>query len=200
MTYMYDLFFQTYLKLFFLLTPFAAVSVFLSMTEGMPRLVKRKIAIRTIGGMTVVTFVIFLFGRYIFEVFGITLDAFRIGAGSLLFLSAVGLIRGSTFYNSGEDREAIAIVPLSIPVIVGPGTTGTLFLMGAEIQGIQARLVSSLSLLLAVLSVGAILYIAAVADRLLKPRLLSVLTKITGLILASLAAQLIFTGIKNFMT
>ncbi len=197
---MIDIFVKTYFKLFFLLTPFAATSIFLSMTKGMPSRAKRGIAMRSTAGVLVITFVIFFFGRYIFEVFGITLDAFRIGAGTLLMLSAIALVRETEFYQAGLDGGDIAVVPLAIPIIVGPGTTGALFLIGAEVDSTSDRVVSSLALLLAVASVGAILYAAAMMDRFLKPRIMSLLTKVTGLVLASLAAQLIFTGIKNFLT
>lgn len=64
-------------------------------------------------------------------VFGITIDAFRIGAGVLLFLSSISLVQGS-FIKQTEEKQDISVVPLALPVTVGPGTIGILLVMAAE--------------------------------------------------------------------
>ena len=131
-------------------------------------------------------------------------DAIIGGAGALLFLSAVALVSGRPALRAVDDHEDIAVVPLAMPVTVGPGTTGALLVLGPDISRSYGgefwpQAVTVGALLAAVLSVGVMLVIAARADRFLRPRILSVLTKLTGLVLASLAAQLVFTGIRNFM-
>jgi multiple antibiotic resistance protein len=201
---MLDLFINTYVKLFFLLTPFFVISTFLSMTTGMTSRQRRRIALRTIGAVIVFSLILYLFGNRIFAVMGITLDAFRIGAGAMLFLSAVALVAGKTEQRVPGENEDISVVPLAMPVTVGPGTTGTLLVLGTDVHrdfggDIRSQAVAVGALLAAVLSVGILLYVAARAQRLLPPRIMSVLTKLTGLVLASLAAELIFTGIRNFL-
>lgn len=201
---MLDLFINTYVKLFFLLTPFFVISTFLSMTTGMTSPQRQRIALRTIAAVVVFSLVLYLFGSHIFQVMGITLDAFRIGAGAMLFLSAVSLVSGSSEQRMPDENEDISVVPLAIPVMVGPGTTGALLVLGTDVHhqfggDLWSQGVAVAALLTAVLSVGAMLYVAARADRLLPPRIMSVLTKLTGLVLASLAAELIFTGVRNFL-
>lgn len=201
---MLDLFINTYVKLFFLLTPFFVISTFLSMTSGMNSRQRRSIALRTIGAVIVFSMVLYLFGNHIFAVMGITLDAFRIGAGAMLFLSAVALVAGKTEQRIPDEHEDISVVPLAMPVMVGPGTTGALLVLGTDVRrdfggDIGSQAVAVAALLTAVLSVGILLYVAARAQRLLPPRIMSVLTKLTGLVLASLAAELIFTGIRSFL-
>lgn len=201
---MFDLFINTYVKLFFLLTPFFVISTFLSMTAGMASRQRRRIALRTIAAVVVFSLVLYLFGNRIFAVMGITLDAFRIGAGAMLFLSAVALVAGKSEPRVPNEHEDISVVPLAMPVTVGPGTTGTLLVLGTDVQrdfggDLRSQAVAVGALLTAVLSVGILLYVAARAERLLPPRIMSVLTKLTGLVLASLAAELIFTGIRNFL-
>jgi len=196
---MLTLFTNVYLKLFFLLTPFFVVSTFLSLTPDWDSSARRRLAARVTVAVLAAAFALFLFGRGIFAVFGVTLDAFRIGAGTLLFLSAVGLARG----NVGGQKEArlddIAVVPLAIPVTVGPATTGALLVMGAELDGLLPRVVASAALFCAVLSVGLLLRVAGTLERWLGQSGLVILSKLTGLILASIAAQLIFTGVRTFL-
>lgn len=201
---MIQLFVTTYITLFFLLTPFFVISTFLSMTAGMDGHRRRRIAVRTVLAIIVFSLGLYLAGNQIFRVLGITLDAFRIGAGALLFLSAVSLVSGRPAPRVTDEHEDIAVVPLAMPVTVGPGTTGALLVLGTDVSHRYGgdfwwHAVAVGALLAAVLSVGLMLYIAARADRFLRPGILSVLTKLTGLVLASLAAQLVFTGIRNFL-
>lgn len=194
-----NLFIQTFIKLFFLLTPFAVISTFLSLTRGMEERRRRSTAVRMTGAIVIFTIGLYLFGNGMFGIFGITVDSFRIGAGALLFLNAISLVRGRDYYEVHDEQEDVAVVPLAMPVAVGPGTTGTLLVLGAEPHAINEHIVFMAGLLAAVLVVGAMVYIAAAADRFLRPRVMSMLSKLTGLVLAALAAQLIFTGVANFM-
>lgn len=198
-------FLSVWLKFFFLLTPFFALSVFLSMTAGMPLRRKFRLALRVIAAACAVSFSLFFFGNQIFEAFGITIDAFRIGGGALLFLTAVRLVEGAPVGPApapggpGEQEEEIAVVPLAIPVTVGPGTTAALLIMGAESATWGARAVSVAALGAALLSFGAILSSASLLERLLGRRGLTILSKVTGLVLAALAAQMVFTGVRAFL-
>lgn len=193
------LFLNTFVKIFFLLTPFVAVSSFLMMTAEESSAKQKQVALRTTIALVFMTLGLYFFGNYIFKAFGITLDAFRIGAGAVLFLSAVSLVRGSTMYPQTAGDQDISVVPLAMPIIIGPGTTGALLLMGAETAGVDANLANCGAIVVASLAVGALLFTAASSKRFLRPVVLSVLSKLTGLVVASLAAQLVFSGIKSFL-
>lgn len=185
------------LKLFFLLTPFFALSIFLSMTSSMSEGEQRTIAKRTSYANFFTCCFVYFFGEYFFSLMGITLDAFRIGAGAVLFLSAISLINGK-FKAPKTENSDIAVVPLSIPVTIGPGTIGTLLVLGAESTTIAIKITDCISILSAVGAVGLILYFSGTVDRFLGKRKIIIISKLTGLILSALAAQLIFTGIVNF--
>jgi hypothetical protein len=86
-------FFAIYVKFFFIMTPFFVTTIFLSMTKGVEESDKKRLAIKVTLAISITCLVILFFGKYIFELFGITLDAFRIGAGALLFLTAVDLVQ-----------------------------------------------------------------------------------------------------------
>lgn len=189
-----------FLKFFFLLAPFAVVTAFLSLTRSYSEQARRRTAIRTTIAILIISLCLSLIGKYLFAMFGITLDAFRIGAGVLLFLSSLQMVMGPGKEERAEDpHQDIAVVPLAMPITVGPATTGALLIMGAEFDTMQTRLTASAALVLAILVVGFIFFLGTRIEKLLGPRGIAILTKISGLFLTSLAAQMIFTGIQNFL-
>lgn len=193
------LFVNVYLKLFMILTPFFVMSAFLSLTRGCSGSERQRIALKVTLAVVVSTFVLYLFGRHIFALFGITLDAFRIGAGAVLFLSAIAMIQGRAAVSPDDGQGDVAVVPLAIPITVGPGTIGALLVMGAGLETLTEKLVASLALLAAVLTVGGMLFMAGWFERFLGERGLVILTKLTGLFVSAIAAQIFFTGLKNFL-
>ncbi len=196
-----DLFISTFLKMFFIMAPFFALTVFLTVTQEATAKEKKALAIKVTISVVITSLILLFFGKHIFSVFGITLDAFRIGAGALLFLTAVELVKGSKDSAKVGDKDVLqlAVVPLSIPVIVGPGTIGILLVMGATFEDTSSMLTGSLALISAVLVIGFMLYSSTVFERMMGKQGLLVISKITGLILAALSAQIVFTGIKNFL-
>lgn len=192
-------FLSLWIKLFFVLTPFFALTMFLSMTDGFNGARRQRLALTVSMAVGIICLVLFYVGRQIFFVFGITLDSFRIGAGILLMLSGIGLVQGKPGAARANPEEDIAVVPLAMPIIVGPATTGTLLVMGAELTTLNERAVGSLALVLAVLTVAGILLAGSAIQRLVGARGISILSRLTGLILAALAAQMIMTGILGFL-
>ena len=192
-------FVNTFIKFFFLLTPFFALTMFLTMTDGMDNPARKKLALKITCSVYISCIILFLFGKEIFSVFGITIDAFRIGAGSLLFLTAVSLVHSKAAQPPYNFEDDIAVVPLSIPVIVGPATIGAILIMGVEIETFKLKLIGLLALFTSIFFVGTMLYLAPYLEHVLKKKGLIIISKITGLILSALAAQLVFTGINNFL-
>ena len=196
-----ETFISTFLKIFFIMTPFFVLTMFLTMTQDATIKQRKALALKVTLSVSIVSLILLFFGKYIFTIFGITLDAFRIGAGALLFLTAVDLVKG-TEHNSKvghKDITQLAVVPLSIPMIIGPGTTGILLVMGASFEDTTAVITGCLALLWAVLLIGLMLYTSSFLEKIMGKNGLQVISKITGLILAALSAQIVFTGIKNFL-
>ncbi len=199
---MISVFVAVVIKVFFLLTPFFALSMFLAYTADYSVKRKRNTAIRTALAVMVICLLIYWFGEYLFKVLGITIDAFRIGAGTVLMLTAIGLVNGpsgSSAKKVTDDSQDITVVPLAIPTIVGPGTIGAMLVMGAEGGAPTVRLAVSLGIVVAIALLGVVLLAAEQLERILKRNGIQILSKITGLMLAALAAQVIFTGVANFL-
>lgn len=174
--------------------------MYISMTAGWSHKKKIRLAVKIVFAAFTVSMVLLFFGNWVFKSFGITLDAFRIGGGALLFLTAVGLVNRVPSEANIDDQEGadIAVVPLAIPVTIGPGTTAAILIMGAETANPSEQILSCLSLTAALICLGAILLAAPWLERIFGQRGITILSKLTGLILASLAAQMICTGIAGF--
>lgn len=196
-----ELYISSLLKIFFIMTPFFVLSVFLTVTQEISVAERKALAIKVTLSVVIISLILLFFGKHIFSIFGITLDAFRIGAGALLFITAVELIKGNkdNAQVGQKDISQLAVVPLSIPITIGPGTIGILLVMGATFENTSSMLVGSLSLVSAVMMIGIMLYSASFIENIIGKQGLLVISKITGLFLAALSAQIIFTGIKNFL-
>ncbi len=197
---MLTLFVNVFVTIFMIFTPFFVISAFLSLTKDDAPSERQRIAIKVTLAIALTCFALFLFGSYIFALFGITLDAFRIGAGAVLFISAVSMIQGKATVSPLDSKEDVAVVPLAIPITVGPGTIGALLVMGAGLKTVPEKAVACLALLCAVLAVGGLLFAAGRFEKILGQQGLTILTKLTGLFVSAIAAQIFFTGLKNFLS
>ena len=192
-------FFSSVIKLFALLTPPAALSAFLSGTQTYGGRRKRRTALRTGTAVFIVGTVLYFFGESLFSVFGFTLDAFRIGAGSVLFISALGMAQGKPAVQADNLQQDVTIVPLTIPLTVGPGTIGALLVMGVSQPHWDDKLPALLGILAASITVGLVLYLSDLFERLLGDQGLQIVSRLMGLFVCALAAQIIFTGVKNYL-
>ncbi|MBN2711514.1 MAG: MarC family protein [Planctomycetes bacterium] len=196
---MFMSFVNQYLKFFVLLTPFFALSAFLTLTSEKEKEEKRSIVRRITIAVTITVLVLVFVGQLLFDLFGITLDAFRIGAGSVLFVSAIRMVLGSRESASAPGSDDVAVVPISIPIIVGPGTIGAILVMGAQTVGFAPKVLSVGALLAAVISTGLLLATGEFIERALGRQGITVLSKLTGLFVSAIAAQIIITGLKNLL-
>lgn len=193
------------IKILALMTPPAVLSAYLSGTRSYDMKRKRRTALRTGLAVCITGLILYFFGEHIFTVFGFTLDAFRVGAGSLLFLTAVGLMneKPTTPQTSqpaqSTQEEDISVVPLAIPLCMGPASIGTVMVMGASATGLEERMVGAASLVAAAACISAMLLMANKIERIFRRTGLAILSKLTGLLLSAIAAQVVFTGLKSFL-
>ena len=189
-------------QFFFLLTPFFVLSLFVSLTAGMTLKEQRKLAVRTTLAILIIVVILYLLGDRIFGYLGITLDAFRIGAGLVLLLSGIEVVRSSgtpSGTRQCDDDGDVAVVPLAIPITVGPGTTAALIVMGNETADWKKMLLNLSSLLLAILVLTTILLLGTRLEQMLSKKGITIVSKVSGLFLSAIAAQMIFEGIKNIL-
>jgi multiple antibiotic resistance protein len=190
-------FIHAWIQFFVLLTPFFALSMFVLYTADRSGREKKVLASKVTLAVLVLGILLFFLGDAIFRLVGITIDSFRVGAGSLLFLSAVALVRGQEKPSTTDDD--VAVVPLAIPVLLGPATIGAILVSGAQLSSAADRSISILALVAAVASTGAILLSSDRIERTIKARGIAILSKLTGLMLSAMASQMVFDGAKNLM-
>ncbi|MBM7061322.1 MarC family protein [Pseudomonas sp. UL073] len=191
--------FSLYLKMLVLYSPFFVLSCFIALTRGYTVKERKKLAWKVALGVVIASVLLYLFGRSIFVIFGITVDAFRIGAGSVLFISALSMAQGKPVVQSDNVQQDVTIVPLTIPLTVGPGTIGALLVMGVGKVDWDEKLIAVLAIALASATVGFVLYLSDLFERLLGDQGLQIVSRLMGLFVCALAAQIIFTGVKNYL-
>ncbi|ASJ05184.1 MULTISPECIES: neutral amino acid NAAT transporter SnatA [Thermococcus] len=195
--------------LFAITNPVGAVPVFLGVTHDLSREERHEIATKTALTvlLTLVTFA--LVGEWIFRFFGSSVDAFAIAGGILLFKMAMDMLSGrlSTVKISKEETEEfseevvtleeVAIIPLAIPLISGPGAITTVMIYMAKSGTIPEKAV-------VIASIGAIaatVWLVLCSSNRIQERLgrvgIKVMTRMMGLILTSMAVQMIINGIKG---
>ena len=193
-------FFSVFVKFFFILTPFFVMAIFIALTENETIDVRHRLAVRVTIAVLVIGLILLFAGQTVFDILGITVDAFRIGAGTLLFLSAVSLVEGRVQVpDAKRDIMDVAVVPLAIPVTLGPGSVGVLVVMGTETTDITSLAFSAIAVTLACLCLGVLLYLSSEVKHLIGRSGISMLSKLTGLVLAALSCQMIFTGVAAFL-
>ena len=186
--------------------PLDVAVVFASLTPIYTPRQRLRAAVRAVAIATGVLMVFVLFGEWLLKSFGITLAALRTAGGLLLFLIAIDLVfahgSGGTSTTDKEEREAeikkdVSVFPIATPLIAGPGTMSAAILLMANTEGdvaLQAGVV--LALLAVLLFTLASLIIAGRIQKVLGITGVQVTARIFGVLLAALAVQFVFDGIK----
>ncbi len=194
---------STLTTLFVVVDPFAAVPLFLTMTPADPPGHKRRIAWRAALASAIVLALFAAVGSLVFRLLGISLGAFRIAGGILLFLLAVDMLRAQRSRQrtspeeeaEGLDREDPSIFPLAIPMLAGPGATSTVMVLVSRAQRIWQYAVVFAAILVTALATYWILRAALPVEKRLGQTGMNVVQRVLGLILAATAVQFVVEGI-----
>jgi len=197
----------TFATLFVAIGPVDTALVFGGLTGGVHRPDRFRLALRAVLIAGGVLFGFALFGVQLLSTLHVSLEAFRFAGGVLLLLQAIQLIFGHpgglSTLTAGERREAlepgdIAIFPLAFPVIAGPaGLTAVVLLMGQATGDLARSVVVLTAMLICLLLTYAAMIFTDLLHRLLKTTGSNVIARLAGVILAALASQFIFDGIRD---
>lgn len=193
---------STFFNFFFLLTPFFVLLLFLDVCKDKNVKEQKNIAFKTTGYILGICLVILFFGNTIFSTLGITLIAFQIGSGLILLLSGIGMMKDNTVKTRNVSSNSDpSLIPLTLPITVGPGTVGALFILGSKITtlSISSLICSILGIFLAVFAIWLLLFYSNFILKIIGYNGLKVLSKLTGLFLSILAIQSILNGITSFI-
>lgn len=198
---------STLTTLFFVVDPLAAAPIFLSMTVNDSALHKRNTALRASFATFVILALFAAVGGLIFRLLGISLGAFRIAGGLLLFLLAVDMLRAQRSRQrtspeeetEGADKPDISLFPLAIPMLAGPGSISTVMVLVSRSEHFWHYGIILLAIAITATGVYFTLTGALFIERRLGQTGLNVLQRVMGLILAAVAVQFVLEGIETVL-
>jgi multiple antibiotic resistance protein len=198
---------STLITLFLVVDAPAAVPLFLSMTRSDSIEHRKRTAFRAALAAGIVLASFGALGGLIFRVLGISLGAFRIAGGVLLFLLANDMLRAQPSRQrtspeeeaEGVDRPDASIFPLAIPMLAGPGATSTVMVLVSRAERAWEYLVVFGAIALTALASYGLLRSAMQVERRLGRTGMNVLERVMGLILAATAVQFVLEGISTVL-
>jgi len=190
-----------FVTLFVFIDPIGLAPLFVALTHGMDARTRRGIAIRAcvIAAMLLVLFA--ALGEAVLGFVGISMPAFRIAGGILLFLTALDMLferRSKRREDQADERPDPSVFPLAIPLIAGPGAIASVILLTGEMGGLQGFATTVLVMAAVLGIVFALFMVAGLLERALGRTGINVVTRLLGMLLAALAVQFVLDGLRAF--
>jgi multiple antibiotic resistance protein len=198
---------STLATLFFVVDPMAAAPMFITMTANDSAEHKRRTAFRA-GVGTFVTLALFAaIGGWIFRLLGISMGAFQIAGGILLFLLAVDMLRAERSRqrtspeeeHEGVDKPDVSLFPLTIPMLAGPGSISTVMLLMSRVEHYWHYGVIMGAITVTAVGSYYVLRGASFLEKRLGQTGINVMQRVMGLILAAIAVQFVVSGITGVL-
>ena len=199
--------FKIGIALFAIVNPIGSVPIFISATVGWDR--KQKL--RTANVVAVTVFLVLLtsalVGDGILEFFSITIPSFQVGGGILILLIAINMLHAKQSHSrqtpeeakTMEERDVIAIVPLSIPLLAGPGAISSMIIAAQQSKTLLGHLSLAIPIFVVALLIWVILQLSTyIADK-LGTIGINIETRLMGMILAAMAVEFITHGITGLV-
>lgn len=193
-----------WVALFVIIDPIGMTPLFVALTQGESAARRRAIALRACIASVLILTVFAAFGETVLEFIGISMPAFRIAGGLLLFLTALDMLferrtkRRKDQADEEDDRDDPSIYPLAIPLIAGPGSITTVILLAGQQPGLEG-LAWVLGVMASVVLLVFLLFLTAnLLERGVGNTGINVITRLLGMLLAALAVQFVLDGLKGF--
>jgi multiple antibiotic resistance protein len=185
--------------------PPGCAPIFAGLTRGASARARSMMAVRSVAVAAGILLFFGLLGEDLLRALGISLSAFRVAGGIMLFLIAIDMVfekrterRESRAQElSDEEAEDVSVFPMAIPMIAGPGSIASVMLLMARAEGLAASLVVLGALFVTLALTLVALLLAGPLMRLLGHKMEAMITRLLGVILAALAAQFVLDGIER---
>ncbi len=200
-----------YVKIFtallVIVNPLSAVPVFVSLTGSMSERERKRIARTTSVAVAVVLITATLIGESLLSLFGISIASFKVGGGILLMLMAIAMMQARQTRTrqtpeeaeEAEDKQSIAVVPIAIPLLAGPGAISTVIIYAnAAYDPAHIALIIFIVLLVAMVTWVA-LYVANPVSKMLGKTGINIATRLMGLLLTAVAVEFIAGGLVQLL-
>ena len=192
-----------FVTMFVVIDPIGIAPLFLALTQGMTPGQRRRVALRATSTAAIVLALFAFFGETLLGFVGISMPAFRIAGGILLFLTALDMLfERRTKRREDRTEESHpndpSVFPLAIPLMAGPGAIASVILLIGERPGGEGMLTVLPITALVLLVMAAILMLSSYLDRLIGKTGIDVITRIFGMLLAALSVQFVLDGLAAF--
>lgn len=195
---------KQFVSLFAIIDPIGGVIFFIALSAGQTSAEKSKTAVGAVMTMAITLLCAVFFGNRLLWFFGISIFSFKVAGGVLIFLTGVAMlggygpaIRGSRDHLDSADKASVAVVPLGIPFLAGPGAITTA-IISSQSAGTPLDLAALVGII-AVISVATflILFWSEPIAALLGKTGMNVFTRLLGLLLSAISVEIIATGLKG---
>lgn len=198
-----DFLITSFVALFLIIDPVGLTPLFIALTRGMSAQARRKITIRAIGVSFLVLMLFALFGETVLGFVGISMPAFRVAGGILLFLTALDMLFQRRTKRredqSEDDADDPSVFPLAIPLIAGPGSITTIILIAGSTPGPIGLASAGVVAVAGLISVYIFFALADGLEKLLGKTGIDVITRLLGMLLAALSVQFVLEGFFAFL-
>jgi multiple antibiotic resistance protein len=203
---MIELFTTAFITLAVIIDPPGCAPIFASLTRGAPAAERRRLAIRSAGIAWGILMFFALLGEPLLRTLGISLSAFRLAGGIMLFMIALDMVFERRTERREErakeiegtpEAEDISVFPMAIPMIAGPGSIASIMLLSARADGTVEGLTVLAAMTAVILLTLAALLAAGPLMKLIGAKLEAMITRILGVILAALAVQFVLDGLER---
>ncbi|MFW2587570.1 MarC family protein [Sagittula sp. SSi028] len=194
---------SAFATLFVVVDPIGLTPIFIALTQGIGAQERRAIAVRAMVISIAVLMLFTFFGEAVLGFIGITMPAFRIAGGILLFITALDMLferrtKRREDQAEGDHPPDPSVFPLAIPLIAGPGAIATMILLAGEAEG-ALDMLAILAVMSSVLGLAFLMFLAAgMIERALGPIGITVTTRLLGMLLAALSVQFVLDGLRGF--
>ncbi len=200
---------QEYLKIFIgifaILNPLGALPLYLSLTAHHTEQDKKYVALTAAKAATIILLVTLFFGELILSFFGISVNSFRVGGGILILLMAISMLHAQTSGAKNTEaerveastRESIAIVPLAMPMLAGPGAISSIILYGNRAHDWTHYLIVSAEIMIVGIIIAILMRLSGKIAKQLGQTGMNIITRVMGLILAAISIEFISLGLKG---
>ncbi len=190
-----------------IVNPLGAIPLFVAITDGQSPLQRRHTSRVTSIAVAITLLIAAFLGRWILALFGIDLNAFRVGGGLLILMMAIQMLQGrpnrtrqtSEETEEGVEKDDVAVVPLAIPLLAGPGSLSAVIITAQNLHEATSYLFMIVNILLVALAVFLTLRVAVPLSARLGETGIRIATRILGLMLAAIAVQFMVIGLKALL-
>ncbi|WP_138423106.1 MarC family protein [Maritimibacter alexandrii] len=201
----FDALLPAFVTLFVIIDPIGLAPVFLALTKYMTAPHRRVVAVRAVLVAAVILMIFGLAGQAVLDLFGISMAAFRIAGGALLFLTALDMLFERRKQRRESQSEASvldpaddpSVFPLAMPLISGPGAMATMILLMGGANEVVGKLAIVAVMVAVLVCVFAFFLAAGALGRYLKDTGINVVTRLLGMLLAALAIQFMIDGLAQ---